>query len=196
MQKSGHFHAVRFYDTEMSLCRIVAGFLKEGLILGQPAMIIATPEHSPGIIAELRARDVAVKELQNSGHLVVLDAADTMAQFMVDGVPNRDRFLATIRPVLDRLRPPSEDRGVRAYGEMVDLLWKEGRDIAAMQLETLWNQLGRLTEFSLMCGYATGNFYRDATMQAVTRQHTHVVASDGTLRVSTADSLLVGTIRP
>lgn len=192
----GHFHAVRFYDNEAALCRIVAAFLKEGLMLGQPAIVIATPEHSQGIIAELRAREVAVKELQQSGYLAVLDAAETIAQFMVDGVPNRDKFLQTIEPALERLRHADRGNGIRAYGEMVDLLWKEGRDIAAIQLETLWNQLGRLTGFSLMCGYATGNFYKDASVQEVCRQHTHLVASDGTLRISTADSLLVGTVRP
>jgi hypothetical protein len=45
----GHFHAVRFYDSEMSLCRIVAGFLREGLALGQPALVIATKGHAQGI---------------------------------------------------------------------------------------------------------------------------------------------------
>jgi len=191
----GHFHAVRFYDSEVSLCRIVAGFLKEGLTSGQPAVVIATLEHSQGIVAELRARDVEVKALQSAGDLIVLDAAETMAKFMVDGVPNREKFRATIEPVLDRARRGQPENVIRAYGEMVDVLWKEGRDIAAIQLEMLWNQLGRSARFSLMCGYAMGNFYKDASVQEVCRQHTHVVASDGTTRVSSADSLLLGALR-
>ena len=190
----GHFHAVRFYDSEASLCRIVAAFLKEGLVLGQPAVVIATSEHSQGIIAELRAREVAVKELQASGDLVILDAADTMKQFMAEGVPDKDKFHATVQPVLDRVRHGASGTVVRAYGEMVDLLWKQGRDIAAIQLEMLWNQLARTTEFSLLCGYAMGNFYKDASVQDVCRQHTHLVAADGTPRISNADSLLLGGI--
>lgn len=190
----GHFHAVRFYDSEVSLCRLVAGFLKEGLVLGHPAVIIATPEHSQGIVADLRARDVSVKALQASGDLIVLDAAETMALFVVGGVPNREKFLATITPVLDRARRGAKNRVVRAYGEIVDLLWKNGRDIAAIQLEVLWNQLGRTAGFALLCGYARGNFYQDASILDVCRQHTHLVAADGTPRVSNADSLLVGGI--
>ncbi len=31
---------------------------------------------------------------------------------------------------------------VRAYGEMVDLLWKDGNVDGAVQLEALWNELG------------------------------------------------------
>jgi hypothetical protein len=195
VQAKGHFHAVRFYDSEVSLCRIVAGFLKEGLTAGQPAVVIATREHSQGIVAELRARDVEVKALQSAGDLIVLDAAETMAKFMVDGVPNREKFRATIEPVLDRARHGQPENVIRAYGEMVDVLWKEGRDVAAIQLEMLWNQLGRTAGFSLMCGYAMGNFYKDASVQDVCRQHTHVVASDGTPRVSSADSLLLGALR-
>jgi hypothetical protein len=34
-----------------------------------------------------------------------------------------------------------ENATVRAYGEMVDLLWKDGLEEAAIRLETLWNEL-------------------------------------------------------
>src|SRR4051812_12779575 len=88
----GHFHAVRFYDNEASLCRIVARFIREGLAFGEPGLIIATPEHAQGILAELRARETDVKALQQSDELVVLDAHDTMKAFMVDGVPDRNKF--------------------------------------------------------------------------------------------------------
>lgn len=196
MQERGQFHAVRFYDSEVSLCRIVAAFLKEGLLLGQPAVVVATPAHSQGIVAELRAREVEVKSLQAAGALVVLDAAEIMATFMVDGVPSREKFRKTIEPVVNAARDGQNDRIVRAYGEVVDLLWKDGRDIAAIQLEMLWNELGRTAGFALMCGYAMGNFYKDASVRDVCRQHTHLVASDGTLRVSNADSLLIGALRP
>jgi hypothetical protein len=191
----GHFHAVRFYDNEVSLCRIVSSFLREGLSLGQPALVIATPEHARGIIAELRAREVDVNALQASDALVVLDAAETMATFMVDGVPHREKFQQAAKEALDRACRGRADCVVRAYGEMVDVLWRQGRDIAAIQLEILWNQLARSHEFSLLCGYAMGSFYKDASVQDVCRQHTHLVSADGTPHVSNADSLLLGALR-
>ena len=194
--KHGHFHAVRFYDNEISLCRIVATFLTEGLAVGHPGVVIATPEHVQGIIAELRAREVDVAAAQASGGLIVLDAARTMNTFMVDGVPNRDRFLEVANEVIQRASRGRKDRVVRAYGEMVDILWRDGRDIAAIQLETLWNQLGRILGFSLLCGYAMGSFYKDASVLEVCRQHTHTISADGTARLSNADSLLIGSLRP
>jgi hypothetical protein len=41
-----------------------------------------------------------------------------------------------------------------------------------------------------------GNFYKDAHVMDVCRQHTHLVGADGTPRVSDADSLLVGALKP
>jgi hypothetical protein len=194
--KQGHFHAVRFYDNEVSLCRIVGAFLAEGLSQGHPSLIIATPEHSQGIIAELRARQIDVAAAQANDDLIVLDAVETMEKFMVDGVPNREKFFPVANAALARATRDRRDRVVRAYGEMVDVLWRQGRDIAAIRLEMLWNELGRALGFSLLCGYAMGNFYKDAGLKEVCRQHTHTISSDGSARVSNADSLLIGALKP
>jgi hypothetical protein len=35
-------HAVQFYGTEQSLFTTVGGFLSEGLVTGQPGLVIAT----------------------------------------------------------------------------------------------------------------------------------------------------------
>jgi hypothetical protein len=190
----GHFHAVRFYDNEAKLCRIVAGFLREGLAAGQPALLIATAEHSQGILAELRARELDINALQKSNDIVVVDAAQMMAPFMVDGTPDNDRFAATTANTFARVRRDRADTTIRVYSELVDLLWKAGRDVAAIQLETLWNKLPRAPGFSLLCGHSMGSFYKDAGVAEVCRQHTHIVAADGTVSVSNADTLLVGAL--
>ena len=65
---------------------------------------------------------------------------------------------------------------VRAFGEMVNLLWKDGMTSAAIRLETLWNELARSYDFKLLCGYSMGNFYKQADeMQRVCAHHTAVV---------------------
>jgi KaiC/GvpD/RAD55 family RecA-like ATPase len=190
----GHFHAVRFYENQSSLCRIVASFLREGFAHGQPALIIATAEHSRGIVAELSARDLFAEALIDSGDLILIDATQTLASFMLGGLPNPDKFAEVITAALERVRRGRRGVTVRAYGEMVDILWKQGLDVAAIQLEMLWNRLARNGEFSLLCGYAMGNFYKDASVREVCRQHTHLVHSDGTARVSNVDTLLVGAL--
>jgi hypothetical protein len=81
--------------------------------------------------------------------------------------------------VLDRAAESQPRAGVRAYGEMVDLLWKQGAAAAAIRLEVLWNQLAESRAFSLLCAYSMGNFYKQGAYEDICRQHTHVVSSTG-----------------
>jgi DcmR-like sensory protein len=179
VQPAGHFHAVRFYDTKESLCRIVAEFLGEGLVANQPALVIATPEHRDGIVQELRARHFDVDQMRAAGDLLLLDAREMLATFIVDGQPDADLCRIHVTRAIEQVCRGRKDCTVRAYGEMVDLLWKDGASIAAVRLEMLWNQLAMTHDFSLLCGYAMGNFYKDAGVADICAQHTHVVSAAG-----------------
>jgi MEDS: MEthanogen/methylotroph, DcmR Sensory domain len=176
-----HFHAVRFYENQTSLCRTVVDFLAEGFNAHQPALMVATPAHSAAVLDLLIARGFDVKRLQASGELLLLDARDTLATFMSDGMPDATAFKAIVPAILERLCAGRGDRTVRAYGEMVDVLWKDGKTAAAIRLEVLWNQLAMTHSFSLLCGYAMGNFYKGAGMQEVCAHHSHVIPADSKL---------------
>ena len=80
-------HAVRFYDNDKSLAQIVARFLSEGLAEGKPGIVVATPSHRVAILRELVAESLDVVQLQRSHDLVLLDAAETLSMFMVNGKP-------------------------------------------------------------------------------------------------------------
>jgi hypothetical protein len=176
---SGHFHAVRFYESPDSLCRIVAAFLSDGLTTGQPALVIATPEHRAAIIETLRALDLDAEALQASGDLLLLDAEATLERFMVDGMPDPVRFHEVGAEAIERACSGRRDCTIRAYGEMVDVLWKRGQSVAAVRLEMLWNKLAETKDFSLLCGYAMGNFYKGSQQYEICAQHTHVVGDGG-----------------
>lgn len=177
---SGHFHAVRFYKDSGSLCELVSGFLNEGFRLRQPAVIIATPEHRVGILEQLRWRGLDPEALQGERSLVLLDAHESLDQFMIDGTPALRPFRATVEPVLRAVNDAHPGAQVRAYGEMVDVLWKQGRTVAATRLEMLWNDLAQSHDFALLCGYAMGNFYKGAAVEDICAHHSHVVSSTGT----------------
>lgn len=176
---SGHFHAVRFYQDADGLSHIVADFLGDGLVAGQPAVVIATPRHRAGIERHMTQLSIDVDDLQHSGRLFLLDAHTMMAAFMVDGMPDAERFRRTMIPVLERACRHRTDCVVRAYGEMVDVLWKARHTAAAIRLETLWNMLANTQAFSLLCGYGMGSFYKPAVVADICRHHTHVVSARG-----------------
>jgi hypothetical protein len=177
-----HHHAVQFYENDSSLFTTVAGFLSQGLVEEHPAIIIATAEHTAAILEHLSGRLIDVEKARDLGELVVLDAHQTLALFMVGDKPDPARFETSVGRVIgDLLKGRSNRTLIRAYGEMVDVLWKEGREEAAIQLELLWNGLAGRHGFALLCGYAMGNFFKQTErLEEVCRHHTHVVPADGT----------------
>jgi hypothetical protein len=171
-----HHHAVQFYGDEASLFTTVATFLSEGLIVRQPAIVIATASHREPIVQHLCGRLIDCERALQKGQLVLLDAEDTLRLFMVDGMPDPKLFEQTIEPVIEGMLMDKTQTVIRAYGEMVDVLWKQGHSEAAIKLEILWNKLALKYRFALLCGYAMGNFYKQSKKMADVRaQHSHVV---------------------
>ena len=173
--QAGAFHAVQFYRDDATLCGIVAGFLAAGFADGDPAVVIATPEHLMTIERELRARSIDIDAIRQAGDLAWLDAQETLAKFMRDGRPHGGMFKAVAGRIIDSVCRGRSTCAVRAYGEMVNVLWKDGREAAAIRLETLWNELANTHEFKLLCGYSLGNFYKGAAIDSITAVHSHLV---------------------
>jgi len=175
-----HFHAVRFYEDDASLCRIVADFVGDGLVAGQPGIVIVTPPHRDEIARRLEALSFDVGRLRDTRQLLLLDAEQTLEAFMKEGFPDPAAFRKSVGGVLDRAAAdlPAKPT-VRAYGEMIDVLWKQNAAAAAIRLEMLWNQLADTHAFSLLCGYSMGNFYKHGAYEDICGCHTHVVSSVG-----------------
>jgi hypothetical protein len=174
-----HLHAVRFYPDAVSLSYIVADFLADGLRARQPAIIIATPEHCGAITARLQELGLDVVRLQEQHRMFVFDAHELLSRFMVEGMPDGRQFMSIMSPILARAARWNVGRPTRAYGEMVDVLWKAGQTVAAIRLEMLWNYLANTYEFELLCGYSMGSFYKDTAIEEICSQHTHVVSERG-----------------
>jgi hypothetical protein len=173
-----HHHAVQFYGSDTSLFTTVAGFLSEGLVTRQPALVIATESHIAGILEQLTARLIDVEQAIRIGDLIVLDAREALATFMFGDRPNPDAFEHEMGIVIQKLVRERPRVVVRAYGEMVDVLWKQGRAEAAIALEILWNKLAATYTFALLCGYSMGNFYKQVEQfKEICVQHTDIVES-------------------
>jgi hypothetical protein len=97
------YHAVRFYEGDKSLARIVAEFLHEGYAGGSPGIVVATSVQRAAIIRELTDRSLDVVELQRSHDLLLLDAKQTLSTFMIDGKPNGAQFNDQMCQVIERV---------------------------------------------------------------------------------------------
>jgi PAS domain S-box-containing protein len=173
-------HLVQFYDDDRALADAVARFVAVGLDAGEPVVLIATESHRDAFTVRLRAAGVDLDDALASGLLVLLDARETLGKFMVDQLPEWSRFQAVVGGALERARAQHDSTSVRAFGELVDILWREGYRQAAVLLEEMWNALGKAQSFSILCAYVMGSFYKSSDREAfhqICSAHSHVLPS-------------------
>jgi hypothetical protein len=169
-------HVVQFYGHDEELAERVAGYLLGALESGGVAIVIATPEHRHEFGTRLAQAGVDLAAARDRGSYVVLDAGETVRELMAaDGLDGAafDRVIGSLIR-----HAGAGGRPVRAYGELVALLWDDGLVSDAAQLEGMWDELGRRHPFSLFCGYRAGSVTRDVDAFAeVCRLHGEVIGS-------------------
>lgn len=187
---NGGGHFVQLYQAdESALVKNVGLYLHEGLKRGDGILLILTPEHRDMFLSHLDELGANTHAAATSGQIVILDAQQTLAEFMVKGQPDWHRFQSTITTASCRVRKVTAHAGLRAYGEMVGVLWKARQFDAAIRLEQLWNKLLEQSSFSLYCAYAIDLFGKEfhvANLDGVLCTHTHLVPADphGTLEAA------------
>ena len=183
-------HLVQLYDAGgLSLARNVGRYLWEGLKRGDGILVIATRSHWDLFRQQLdllRAGEAASSP-PNDVHF--LDARETLSAIIHKGEPDWNRFELVIKDALRRIRPAQNFARIRAYGEMVALLWEARQFAPAIRLEQFWNRLLAQSPISLYCSYAIDVFGREFhpdALEALLRAHTHLVpsASDGQLEIA------------
>ena len=97
---------------------------------------------------------------------MLLDARTTLNRFFFRGKLDAFAFRETVSQAIALVCGGRTDCTIRAYGEMVDVLWREGKCEEAIELEILWNDLAKRYAFSLLCGYAMGSFYKETDRRA------------------------------
>lgn len=194
MTDSDHF--VQFYEADSSLLSSLSGYIGTGLSSGGAAIIIATRAHRLGLMSKLQAAGIDVLTASASGKYVSLDAAQTLSKFMVDGLPEPARFRDVVGNVLTRVTDGRNS--VRAFGEMVALLWAEGNYNAAIRLEELWNDLQRTHSFSLFCAYPMSSFSGQsfvAPLNHVCEAHSRVIPAESYAELANRDERLRAIIQ-
>lgn len=173
-----HGHVVQFYAEDAALLDAISRFVGGALGGGDAAVVIATKSHLSGLEAQLKKRGFDVANAIRQGRYIAADAAETLALFMRDGLPDPASFATAIGSMFDRIMfdrimfdqvmpdqtrvtDGSERPRIYAFGEMVALLWADGNPEAAIRLEGLWNDLARTRSFALRCAYPIKHFNRD-----------------------------------
>ncbi len=144
-------HAVHFYRRDEELVEGVAGYIGAAIAAGGIALVAATPAHRLAFGARLADAGLDPAAAQLSGALVMVDADEAVRRLTVAGQVDRAAFGTEVGQVIrDAV---ATGRPVRVFGEMVTVLWDAGHINAALELESLWNELAREVPFTLYCAY-------------------------------------------
>lgn len=178
-----HAHTVQFYGDDSFLLDGLSRFIGSALGAGDASIVIATKPHREGLEQRLRARGLDLTVAAHQGSYISLDAAETLAKFMVEGWPDAKRFHEVVGSVITQARVVSrtDHQRIAAFGEMVALLWAEGKSEAAIRLEQLWNDLARTQEFHLHCAYPIAFFYEESHAELISKicaEHSHVIPDE------------------
>jgi signal transduction histidine kinase len=178
-------HFVQFYESEDFLFETVATFIGQALANREPVLVLATPAHRRGFTERLTERGF------DTTHVIFADARETMDTFMIGNTPDSDRFMARVGGLFEQMT--DSGNRISAYGEMVDLLWRDGNPDGAIRLEELWNSLASKYPFSLLCAYPMGNFYKESygrTFEDICHAHSSVFPGESFDVTSEGDARL------
>ncbi|MEO6264129.1 MAG: MEDS domain-containing protein [Luteimonas sp.] len=170
-------HVVQIYQDESVFMDTLVGFIGSGLHAGEATVVIATASHLSSLESRLLAAGHDLVAARDHGQYIAMDAAGTLARFMVAGWPDDERFAQVIHAVLRDARHGG--RKVRAFGEMVALLWAQGHHGATVRLEHLWNDFCTDNALALFCAYPRIGATRDVTesLAEVCALHSRVIAA-------------------
>lgn len=184
-------HLVQFYHSDEFLADTVTNFIAPALMSGEGAILVATEAHLYQFEKAFHDLGINTSLMRLSGQLLLLDAHLTLRSFMVNDSPDPEKFHSYIGGAI--LEMTSKFPGVKAYGEMVNILWGEGNIYGTIALEKLWAELMRDKKFSLLCAYSIESMCEDKQGIAFTEVcqcHTHVMPAEGIIEVASSNDQL------
>lgn len=153
-------HVLQIYENDGVFLDALTGFVGGGINAGDSCIVIATDNHLKALESRLESYGIHISSLISENRYIPLDAQETLSRFMINGWPDENLFNQTVSELLRRGRNHS-DRGIRAFGEMVAILWAEGNNGATVRLEHLWNKFCQKETFCLFCAYPKSGFTED-----------------------------------
>jgi signal transduction histidine kinase len=162
--KYHHPHVVQFYSNDAPLLDALCRYIGSALAAGDSAIVIATKAHRDSLASLLlNSRGLDTSTAAKQGRYIPLDAEETLSKFMIEGWPDPALFGALVAGLVTRAKAAAKGENPRVFGfgEMVSLLWAQGKYEAAIQLEGLWNDAIEKHSFTVRCAYPIAGFDRE-----------------------------------
>jgi len=167
-------HIFQVCQDETSQAELLTHYVMEGLENSEGIVIIARPALRKAVISKMKGIDLDAQVLKSEGKIKFFDAEFLLSGFLIDGVLDEQAFQQFVAsPVLAMQLKYGK---VRAFGEMVDVLWKDAQQDLAIELEGWWGELCDKHSFMLLCTYLLDsldpNNYENS-LERICKCHTH-----------------------
>ena len=162
--RSKRDHFVQWYRNDSNLVQSIATFTSDALRRGGAAIVVSTEAHCKQVEERLQREGLDVRQVERDGRYIFRDAEETLDSFMVNGRPDADKFFDDVGTVVSRAS--NSWNGVRAFGEMVGVLWQNGQHQAAIELEQFWHRLIAVYPLPLFCAYPRTELQTEAEVDS------------------------------
>jgi hypothetical protein len=167
-------HVLQVYRTDEMFLNTLEEFVSSGIKSGDCIIIIGTINHVSALEKRLQ-KDFDIEALTYDNQLILLNTETTLGSFMRNGEPDESLFNTFLTNLMAKAKV--NDRKIRAFGEMVAVLWAQGNTNATLQLENLWNKFCETEAFCLFCAYPHSIFTQDIniSLKEICQAHTKMV---------------------
>lgn len=171
-------HILQIYENDEVILSSLEGYVTAGFDRNESVIIIATDDHISGLNKRLAAAGYDLQKLEKNERYLTVNAHTVLDQFMVNNWPDETQFVSVVSDLISRARGKN-NRNIRAYGEMVAILWASGNNGATVNLEKLWNNFCAKKDFSLFCAYPRAGFTQEVqdSIYKICSHHTKLVVS-------------------
>jgi hypothetical protein len=143
-------HVLQFYGRDDELADSVGSSLGEALVAGSAVVMVATPAHRAACESRMAAAGADLAAAAARGAYFVLDAGSLMRSFLAGHRDQPGGFMPLITGVL---RQATAAGTAVVFGEIAPQLWAGGFLSAAVELESVCDDLARSYPFTLVCAY-------------------------------------------
>ena len=160
-------HEVEFYSDDPAFVAGFAHSIEAALKAGNSVIVVVTGSHREGILQKLQEHKVDISACIERGSYVAVDVDEMLLTFMRNDMPEPARFfkVAGDRITAAARAAAKHPSRVLVCGECASVLWAQGKTDAAVKVEQLCNQLTKLYDIDILCGFTLNSFYCEEDIQ-------------------------------
>jgi DNA-binding NarL/FixJ family response regulator len=152
---ASHRHHAVFCSSDLILIDAYSRFIASALHNGSAVIAVVAERHTDRLSRSLETANVDLVAAIREERYVPLQISELLARVMVNGSPDRERFLIAADEIVHAAskRAKGPNGRVVGVGEGTSAVWAQGHIEAAIQLEHLWDEVARERQMEVLCAF-------------------------------------------